>query len=102
LAGFSGHWATLQVLGAPATPTNYAPLLAIAGSMIACELAYLRFASAMLAGAGRLTFRREEGRMPALFLGAGMLMLILLGLLPQLVLPFIARSAILFGNLSLP
>jgi formate hydrogenlyase subunit 3/multisubunit Na+/H+ antiporter MnhD subunit len=102
LAGFSGHWATLQVLGAPAALANYAPLLAIAGSMIACELAYLRFASALLAGAGRLTFRREEGRMPALFLGAGMLMLILLGLLPQLVLPFIARSAILFGNLSLP
>ena len=102
LAGFSGHWATLQLLAAPGVAASYAPLVAIAVSMIACELAYLRFASAMLSGAGRLALRREEGRMPALFLGSGVLMLIVFGLLPQLVLPFIARSAVLFGSLSLP
>ncbi len=99
LAGFAGYWATLQLLAAPGVAASYTPLIAVALSMIACELAYLRFASAMLSGAGRLGLRREEGRMPALFLGLGVLMLVLFGLLPQLVLPFIARSAALFGTL---
>jgi NADH-quinone oxidoreductase subunit N len=101
LLSFPPFWLVLRSLstGPATTIPSFIPILVLLLSVVSGILSVFRFARPMLHLSVVLPLSLEKGRAMRLLLLLSILMFFLLGLFPQLYLPFVAQAATAFVNL---
>jgi NADH:ubiquinone oxidoreductase subunit 4 (subunit M) len=100
LISFPPTWAVLRSLAAQAAPAySVLPAMALLFSLSAGVLSIFRFARPMLSFSAALALSADTGRTLRIFLLVSMVLLFLLGIFPQLYLPWVARAADAFQNI---
>jgi formate hydrogenlyase subunit 3/multisubunit Na+/H+ antiporter MnhD subunit len=100
LISFPPTWALLRSLASSSAPAfSLLSVLSLLFSLAAGVLSIFRFARPMVGFSVALPLSAEKGRLLRLFLVVSMGLLFLLGIFPQLYLPWISKAADAFQNI---